>query len=300
MVDTIGLTIDQSMVNTSIDFMAEVGAKINVDIKCSNEYRIIGTYRNLHVFITPSYVHIEGSLPKYRYGSNLVTLSREEPGNIIDEIGAALCLPLRDAFVTRVDIAAKLEMNNSPKSYFPYLSFLRNFNRSIDSGSLYYRQTYREFYFYDKVMEAKRYKDPLLTPGSCQKHILRYEMRCNRQWLEYYFDRKIKAIELYGETSDVCCELVAEWYQKYEDIVKVGMVKPAFEMTKMGLFDWLLRNYSLKNDIIKLIDSCSSKGDRKAARLKREVLAMLKKCDHEDEEMVGELNRKVWDAEEAY
>ena len=54
MVDTIGLTIDQSMVNTSIDFMSEVGAKINVDIKRSNEYRIIGTYRNLHVFITPS------------------------------------------------------------------------------------------------------------------------------------------------------------------------------------------------------------------------------------------------------
>ena len=33
MIDTIGLTIDQSMVNTSIDFMAEVGVKINVDIK---------------------------------------------------------------------------------------------------------------------------------------------------------------------------------------------------------------------------------------------------------------------------
>ena len=300
MVDTIGLTIDQSMVNTSIDFMAEVGAKINVDIKSSNEYPIIGTYRNLHVFITPSYVHIEGSLPKYRYGSNLVTLSREEPGNIIDEIGAALGLPLRDAFVTRVDIAANLEMNNSPKSYFPYLSFLRNFDRNIKSGSLYYKQKWRQFYFYDKVMEAKKHHDPLLTPGLCQKHILRYEMRFKRQWLEYHFDHKIKAIELYGVTSDVCCELVAEWYQKYEDIVKVGMVKPAFEMTKMGLFDWLLRNYSRKNDIIKLIDSCSAKGDRKAARLKREVSAMLKKCDHEDEDMVGELNRKVWDAEEAY
>ena len=82
--------------------------------------------------------------------------------------------------------------------------------------------------------------------------------------------------------------------------MKVGFEKPAFEMTKMGLFVWLLRNYSRKNDIIKLIDSCSVKGDRKAARLKREVLAMLKKCDHEDEDMVGELNRKVWDALEAY
>ena len=300
MIDTVGLTIEQTAVNNSVDFMAEVGARINVDIKRSNEYRVVGTYKNLQVTITPSLVHIEGSLPKYRYGSNLVTLEREEPGSIIDEIGAALGLPLRDAFVTRVDIAANLVMNNLPKNYFPYLSSLNNFDRNIIRGSLYYKQTYRELYFYDKVMEAQKHNDPLLTPNLRGKHILRYEMRFKRQWLQHHFDHKIKAIELYGSASDVCCELVVEWFQRYEAIMKVSMEKPAFEMTKMGLFDWLLRNYSRKNDIIKLIDSCSVKGDRKAARLKREVLAMLKKCDHEDEDMVGELNRKVWDALEAY
>lgn len=121
MVDTIGLRLEKSMVNTSIDFMSEVGAKINVDIESSNEYRIKGTYKNLQVTITPSYVRIEGSLPKYRYRSNLVTLSREEPGIIIDEIGAALGLPLREAIVTRVDIAANLPMNNPPKNYGNYI-----------------------------------------------------------------------------------------------------------------------------------------------------------------------------------
>ena len=39
MIDTIWLILHHSTVNYKIDFMAEVGAKINVDIKRSNEYR---------------------------------------------------------------------------------------------------------------------------------------------------------------------------------------------------------------------------------------------------------------------
>lgn len=300
MVDTIGLKLDKSMVNTSIDFMSEVGAKINVDIKRSNEYRIIGTYKNLQVTITPLCVYIEGSLPKYHYGSNLVTLSREEPGIIIDEIGAALGLPLREAIVTRVDIAANLPMNNPPKNYFPYLSSLNNFERNIIKGSLYYRQTNREFYFYDKLREAKKHNDPFLTPELQQGHILRYEMRFNNRWFQSYFGHEIKAHELYGETSDVCCGLVAEWYNTYEKVTKIGMPRPTFEMKKMGLLNWLLREYNREKSIIELINSCSTKGDRKAARLKREVLHMLKKNNYVEENMVSELTCKVFEAEEAY
>ena len=102
MVDTIGLVIDQSAVNYAMDFMAEVSAKINVDLERSNEFRIMGTCKNMKVYITPARVHIEGSLPKFRYNSNLITLEREEPGLIIDKLSSILGLPLREAFVTRL------------------------------------------------------------------------------------------------------------------------------------------------------------------------------------------------------
>lgn len=300
MFDTISLKLDKSMVNTSIDFMSEVGAKINVDIKRSSEYRIIGTYKNLKVTITPLCVYIEGSLPKYRYGSNLVTLSRGEQGIIIDEIGAALGLPLREAIVTRVDIAANLQMNNPPKNYFPYLSSLSTFDRNIIKGSLYYRQTYREFYFYDKLREAKKHNDPFLTPELQQGHILRYETRFKYQWFQFYFGHKIKAHELYGDASDVCCELIGKWYEMFLAVLPKGAPSSTFEMTKMGLLNWLLNEYNREKSIIELINSYSTKGDRKAARLKREVLYMLKNNNCVEDDTLNELANKVSEAFEAY
>ena len=47
MIDTIWLILHHSTVNYKINFMAEVGAKINVDIKRSNEYRIVGSLQNM-------------------------------------------------------------------------------------------------------------------------------------------------------------------------------------------------------------------------------------------------------------
>ena len=78
MIDTIWLILHHSTVNYKIDFMAEVGAKINVDIKRSNEYRIVGSLQNMQIYIEPTFVLIQGSLPKYYYGSNLVSLPRTE------------------------------------------------------------------------------------------------------------------------------------------------------------------------------------------------------------------------------
>ena len=49
MIDTIWLILHHSTVNYKIDFMAEVGAKINVDIKRSNEYRIVGSLQNMQI-----------------------------------------------------------------------------------------------------------------------------------------------------------------------------------------------------------------------------------------------------------
>lgn len=300
MVDTIGLVIDQSAVNYAIDFMAEVSAKINVDLERSNEFRIMGTCKNMKVYITPARVHIEGSLPKFRYNSNLITLEREEPGLIIDKLSSILGLPLREAFVTRVDIAANIEVENNPSSYFPYLGLLKNFDRNIRKDTLYFHQNWTSLYFYDKVLEAKKHKDPLLTPDLQEKCILRYEMRFKRQWLQYYFNRKIKAKELYGNASDVCCELIATWYYKYMDIVKSGIMKPRFDLSKNGLFMWLLKDYNRKFNVLKLIEACSEKGDRRAARLKREVVKMLKERDYEEGNMIEELNTKVFNCTEVY
>ena len=198
MIDTIWLILHHSTVNYKIDFMAEVGAKINVDIKRSNEYRIVGSLQNMQIYIEPTFVLIQGSLPKYYYGSNLVSLPRTELSNAIDKLSTDLGLPLREAIITRIDIGMNVEVDNPPRSYFSYFGILKKFERNIRRNSLYYEQKWCQLCFYDKVKEAKAHKDPLLTSEMLDKNILRYEIRYKHSWLKHYFKRNIKAKELFS------------------------------------------------------------------------------------------------------
>ena len=235
MIDTIWLILHHSTVNYKIDFMAEVGAKINVDIKRSNEYRIVGSLQNMQIYIEPTFVLIQGSLPKYYYGSNLVSLPRTELSNAIDKLSTDLGLPLREAIITRIDIGMNVEVDNPPRSYFSYFGILKKFERNIRRNSLYYEQKWCQLCFYDKVKEAKAHKDPLLTSEMLDKNILRYEIRYKHSWLKHYFKRNIKAKELFAKDPIVYLDLIAEWYLKYDDISKIDIMKPKFEMTLMGL-----------------------------------------------------------------
>ena len=269
MIDTIWLILHHSTVNYKIDFMAEVGAKINVDIKRSNEYRIVGSLQNMQIYIEPTFVLIQGSLPKYYYGSNLVSLPRTELSNAIDKLSTDLGLPLREAIITRIDIGMNVEVDNPPRSYFSYFGILKKFERNIRRNSLYYEQKWCQLCFYDKVKEAKAHKDPLLTSEMLDKNILRYEIRYKHSWLKHYFKRNIKAKEL-------------------------------FEMTLMGLLRWELKDRSRKQDILKIIDSFSEKGDRKAARLKRVVTKMLNEDKGIEENMIREFNDKITECTEVH
>lgn len=300
MIDTLCLTLQSKAVKGHVDLMAVVGSKINVDLKKSNEYRIMGTYKNLRIYVEPTFVRIEGSLPKYYYGSNLVTLSRSEPGIIIDQLSNELSLPLKEAVVTRIDIAANIEVDNEPRSYFPSFGILSKYDRVIRRGTLYYEQNWCKLCIYDKIAEAEKHNDPYLTDELLRTNIMRYEIRFYRDWLTHYFGRKVKAKELYGETSDVCCELVAEWFFKYEAIIKTGVMKPKFEMTVKGLLVWCLKEMSRRQNIPKLIEACGEKGDRNTARVKREAVKLLKEYGSEPEDLVKEIDLKMIECTEVY
>lgn len=300
MIDTLGITLYSTALGHYVDLMAVVGTRINVDLKNSNEYHIKGTYKNLNVYVEPAFVHIEGSLPKYSYGSNLITLSRSEPGLIIDQLSRELGLPLQEAVITRIDIAANIEVDNAPRSYYPSFGILGKFDRIVRSGSLYYEQKWCKLCFYDKIAEAKHRNDPYLTDELLRTNLLRYEIRFSRGWLKYYFKRDIKAKEIYGEMSDVCCELVAEWFFKYEAITKTGVMQPKFEMTVKGLLVWCLKEMSRKQNIAKLIEACGEKGDRRTARVKREAVKMLEDLDSEPENLIVEFDSKMVECTEVY
>ena len=67
----------------------------------------------------------------------MVTLSRSEPCIIIDQLSNELGLTLKEAVVTRIDIAANIEVDNEPRSYFPSFGILSKYGRVIRRGTLY-------------------------------------------------------------------------------------------------------------------------------------------------------------------
>ncbi len=290
MVDTLGFTLQLSVVGNYIDFINEVGAKIKVDIKKSNEFKVIGTLKNLRVYIEREFIRIEGSLPKYYYGTNLKPLSYSEIGLIIDELSEKLGIPLRDADIFRIDMAENIEVKNSPQSYFSFLGDLARFDRIMRKGTLYYEQGWCKLCFYDKIVEASKHNDLYLTEELLSKNILRYEVRYMRDWLKKYFGRNIKVWEICNGTVDVYCELIAKWFLIYENIVKIGQLDFDFEMTMKGLGKWAILNmYRNGIDILKLIENHSKKEGKSAGYLKREVCKLVTEA-YSVNESIEELN----------
>ena len=296
MIDTLALIYTPSIVDGYINLMSEIGAKINIDLKKSNEFRVVGKYKNLCVYIEPTFVRIEGSFPKYYYGTNLKPLSHIELGLAIDKLSAVFGLPLKQAVKGRIDIATDVEVVNPPCSYFSSLGNLAKFDRNIRRGSLYYEQGWCKLCFYDKIAEAKKHNDCHLTEELLNKNILRYEIRYRRDRLKNYFGRDIKVWEVCNGSIDVYCELVAKSFFIYNDIVKIGNLEFNFDMTMAGLGKWaILKQYRDGTDLMKLIDNCSEKGDKRARRMKREIMKLLKERYVLDES-TEELKEKIFDA----
>lgn len=277
MIDTLCLLYTPSIGGGYTNLMSDVGAKINIELKYSNEYHVKGRYKNLRIYIEPTYVRIEGSFPKYYCGTNLKPLSHTELGLAIDKLSAELGLPLKQAVITRIDIATDVEVVNPPRSYFSSLGNLAKFDRNIRKGSLYYEQGWCKLCFYDKIAEATKKCDCHLTEELSNKNILRYEIRYMKNWLEHYFKRDIRVWEVCNGSIDVYCELLAKAFLIYNDIVKIGDMEFDFEMTMSGLGKWaIIKQYQNGTDIMKLIDNYCEKGDKRAGRMKREVRKLLK------------------------
>lgn len=296
MIDTLALIYTLSIVDGYINLMSEVGAKINVDLKNSNEFHIKGTYKNLRVYIEPTFVRIEGSFPKYYYGTNLKPLSHIELGLAIDKLSAVFGLPLKHAVISRIDIATDVEVVNPPSYYFSSLGNLTKFDRIERKGSLYYEQGWCKLCFYDKIAEAEKHNDCHLTEEFLNKNILRYEVRYRRDYLKHYFRHDIKVWEVCNGSIGIYCELIAKSFLIYNDIVKIGDLEFDFDMTLSGLGKWaIIKQYQNGTDILKLIDNCSEKGDKRAGRMKREIMKLLKEGYILDES-TEELKEKIFDA----
>lgn len=179
-----------------------------------------GKLENLRLRLDPdNRLKIEGSLPKYLFGSNIETLSRTDLIKAIDQLSLEAGIDADAARVYRLDLAATLQMPAPVATYLPILGYLPRFTRTQhDSTGVTYASKQRSITFYDKGEEAGE-----------GKNLLRIELKFKKR-LKAQLGQAVFLSDLHSES--LFKGLVDRWGNQYKAIQKNSRhhIKPPINM----------------------------------------------------------------------
>lgn len=274
-----------------------------------------GYVDGLRVSVTENTVNIKGSLSKYFYGDNIMTLTLAHTKEAIKRLGKELNLPIDKADVMEVEIAENFEVDNPPELYISKMKSLGTSHPNRwESGTTYFPIIKGSMLrLYNKGKESrqrgkhrhKRESCPL--PEGEKKNLLRYEMQFGRTKIRQVFGRRLKACDLYNK--QIFWQFIAEWFGAYEDIGKISdrLFDIPFEQIKStkDMEDWCI---CIANTVInlpnfikeQLFKNRENPQDIDAQYHKRIQDRMKKALQHFEQQMgqsdlVIELNRKIED-----
>jgi hypothetical protein len=111
--------------------------------------------KNMRIHITEAGIFIKGSLPRYYHGTNCIDLTRSETKEAITRLSEDLGLHIAEAKVTSLEFGVNIVVDHLPEEYYQYLGPCNLLERFTKPHSLYYENSYRQFIFYNKKLEAK-------------------------------------------------------------------------------------------------------------------------------------------------
>lgn len=200
----------------------------------TGEVSVYGNVENIKVTQYFGGYSIQGSLPKFLYGNNVCQLTRKEVGLAIEKLSDRLHLPLDDADITKIEVGANICLAKQHTAYTRLLGDMPRMQRVSMADSLYYQgsgRVYpRQYYFYDKVAEVKKYGGTM-PQGLEAANMMRYEMRLNGR-----LPFQLSIPEFKGSTLQdrvVYQELINRWLNGYLSIHK--LVNMEDEHLKKGM-----------------------------------------------------------------
>jgi len=165
---------------------------------------------------------VVGSLPKYLLGNNLEIFTRRSTEFAIEKLSDELHLPIKNATVTVLHIAANLIMTEPVKSYLMCLGEAKNYKKNIYESGLIYCNKLRAVEFYDKI-EEMREKKVLIESNYMNKNILRYELKIQRRIGRQMKSHPVNASMLYDEYF--FSQVNRKWEEEYFKIKKISKLK---------------------------------------------------------------------------
>lgn len=202
MYDTVNFWINRSNIKGGISF---VPACLNDAVESVNrdtgEAWIMGRIEDLKITVSMAGVAIKGSLAKFFYPDNTYTLTRHDAKEAVEKLSDALCLPVKDARVTRIDIATNFILENEVRLYFDVLGLCTYYDRShATDNTLYYhnkgKNNLRTMAFYDKTREVSD-RHGTIPDVYDDTNLLRYEMRWNTRLPQQLNEPEVNGSLLY-------------------------------------------------------------------------------------------------------
>ena len=229
MYDKVKFFVDRSIIGsqyTNITNHLEK-AKVETD-QTTGETRTKGTMNGLSIGVLGGGVFVEGSLPKYHYGSNIYPLDREGTKECIEMIGDTLGINMSGADVVGIEFGTTFMMQYKVSAYLAKLGEMSRLQRyNFNADTLYYKGSGkvqpRVYTFYDKLADCKAKK--LAYPSDFEdKNLLRYEMRLKGRLAYQLGVPEVKASTLYDR--QFYRELVRRYQDSYFSISKINELNP--------------------------------------------------------------------------
>ena len=206
-----------------------------------------GFIGGLKVFVTPYEVKVgKGSFCKWCLGDNLQTLCRSDIKEGIERLSNALHVPMEEANVTRLDIAANIILKHPVEAYLSHLGAMPKKQRFEQPNSLYYKGGSIMVALYDKVKERAN-AGAAVPEIYNNRNVLRYEVRILQRLTKALNVPKATGGLLYDETFYI--NMVKLWRSYYTKIQKVNVivmdwerVKTKRELYKVGLLELIEKN----------------------------------------------------------
>ena len=176
-----------------------------------------GFIKNMNITLDYRGLWIEGSLPKYYYGTNQKTLSFTDIKKAICCLEEEVELNLSEARVIRVDIGDNIITKYPVECYYPILMHCNQFKRNELDNGLGFSNTNRYISVYGKLQEVEKGKE-LPEELFVGRNVLRYEHK-HLSNASISSCLGIKNINLCSMLNNYR-KLVEDWYCTFESIRK--------------------------------------------------------------------------------
>ena len=287
-----------------LDLLAELPSKLEnfVEHKDLDNNRSYFSARdkNLKIYINQHYLTIYGSIAKWYLGDNLQVLTRKDTELAFNKLSNRLQIPIKEANITRLDVANNIILKHPIDLYFNYLGAYKRAYRQLDKKTLMYISTNETLCYYDKIAQVKSNREPIPELFK-YSNVLRLEQRYMKAPHKTLKRNSLTIKDLYNE--DLYITILKRWEMAYKQINKVRdigfdleLINNVTDLKNIGLL-YIIKDRGGLIEFLKEIDVGYKTG--KINRWQRDKLkACLKnistsKKHTKESELLEELNIKV-------